>query len=255
MMDTERYLRQAVDLFEDALGEHLSGIYLHGSLAMGCYRPEQSDIDLLVVIHNKAPFPVYQRLARRIVEFQDSLPNRRGIECSVILKQYLTDFVHPTPFEFHFSDFHLDRYRQDEHYICGGFEDADLAAHLTVVYHRGKTLYGPAIRSVMLPVNERLYIQSLVYDIENAVEDIAGKPVYFTLNLCRVLGYLVEKNIFSKQEGGEWGLRILPSPYGPLINHCLAEYTGADCSSEVIPPEEWREFAVYMTDRINSMLD
>lgn len=30
----------------------LTGIYLHGSMAMGCFNPEKSDIDLIVVIED-----------------------------------------------------------------------------------------------------------------------------------------------------------------------------------------------------------
>ena len=32
--------------------EELTGIYLHGSLAMGCFNPNKSDIDLIIVISN-----------------------------------------------------------------------------------------------------------------------------------------------------------------------------------------------------------
>ncbi len=36
--------------FVKTRAENLIGIYLHGSLPMGCFNAEQSDIDLLVVI-------------------------------------------------------------------------------------------------------------------------------------------------------------------------------------------------------------
>lgn len=32
--------------------EDLTGIYLHGSLAMGCFNSNKSDIDLIIVIRN-----------------------------------------------------------------------------------------------------------------------------------------------------------------------------------------------------------
>lgn len=34
------------DRIQSELQDKLTGIYLHGSLAMGCYNPESSDIDL-----------------------------------------------------------------------------------------------------------------------------------------------------------------------------------------------------------------
>ena len=46
-------LRQLLDQFVEQsrqiLGMNLAGVYLHGSAAMGCFREEKSDIDLLVV--------------------------------------------------------------------------------------------------------------------------------------------------------------------------------------------------------------
>src|SRR5438128_2201557 len=44
---------QLADLTEGlrrVLGDGLVGVYLHGSLAMGCFNPARSDLDLLVVI-------------------------------------------------------------------------------------------------------------------------------------------------------------------------------------------------------------
>ena len=36
---------------KEILGENLVGIYLHGSLAMGCFNPQKSDIDLIIVVN------------------------------------------------------------------------------------------------------------------------------------------------------------------------------------------------------------
>ena len=48
-------LRQLLDQFVEQsrqiLGMNLAGVYLHGSAAMGCFREEKSDIDLLVVVN------------------------------------------------------------------------------------------------------------------------------------------------------------------------------------------------------------
>lgn len=242
-----------MDLFKAELGDNLAGVYLHGSLAMGCFNPEKSDIDLLVVTHEKAAAEVYKRLARQIVALRDTMPNSGGMELSVILETYLKNFVYPTPFEFHFSDFHLERYRQDADYLCGGFEDADLAAHLTVVYHRGRTLYGTGIRKAFQPVDEQFYLQALLNDLEDVQESIAEKPVYYTLNLCRVLLFLQERTVASKKEGGEWGLQALPGRYQPLVRDCLAEYSGTSGGKRSYRTE-WGEFAGYMVGEINKRL-
>ena len=48
--------------------------------------------------------------------------------------------------------------------------------------------------------------------------------MYLILNLARVLAYLKEKEVLSKKEGGEWGLRNLPERCHPLIRSALREY-------------------------------
>ncbi|WP_445323508.1 aminoglycoside adenylyltransferase domain-containing protein [Paenibacillus sp. FSL R7-0179] len=243
------YLDQAVDLFKEELGENLSGIYLHGSLAMGCFHPDSSDIDLLIVVEDKLPAEVSQRLAGRIVAFHDSLPNKRGVELSIVLKTYLHNFVYPTPFEFHFSEAHLERYRTDENYLCGGFEDADLAAHFAVVYHRGFILYGEPIREAFAPVDRRYYLDSIIRDIDDAQQNIGNAPLYYTLNLCRVLYYVQEGHVSSKKEGGEWGLQHLPERYHGLLRRCLKEYSGA-AVADGYEPEQLTDFAEFMMAEI-----
>lgn len=243
------YLDQAVDLFKEELGDNLSGVYLHGSLAMGCFQADSSDIDLLIVIQDKLSAEASLRLAGRIVAYHDSLPNKRGIELSIVLKTYLRNFVYPTPFEFHFSEAHLERYRTDENYLCGGFEDADLAAHFAVVYHRGFILYGEPIREAFAPVDRRYYLDSIVRDVEDAPQNINKSPVYYTLNLCRVLYYLQEGYISSKKEGGEWGLQHLPERFHGLLRRCLEEYRGA-VSDQGYDLELLTDFAEYMTGEI-----
>ena len=250
-LELSYYLDQAVALFKEELGDNLAGIYLHGSLAMGCFNPATSDIDLLIVVCDKLKREVSQRLAKKVVAFHDSLPNPRGIELSIVLKTYLKSFVYPTPFEFHYSDLHLERYRTDENYLCGGFDDVDLAAHFAVVYHRGITLYGDSVQEAFLPVDRQYYLNSILEDIEDAPRSIVDNPKYYTLNLCRVLYFLREEYVSSKKEGGEWGLGALPSKYHGLLKTCLDEYSGA-ASSNTCDSSLLIDFAEYMTREINN---
>ncbi|MFD2879242.1 hypothetical protein ACFTAO_29700 [Paenibacillus rhizoplanae] len=59
---------------------------------MGCFQADSSDIDLLIVIQDKLSAEASLRLAGRIVAYHDSLPNKRGIELSIVLKTYLRNF-------------------------------------------------------------------------------------------------------------------------------------------------------------------
>ena len=78
---------------------------------------------------------------------------------------------------------------------------------------------------------------------------MTDNPMYFILNLARVLAYVREKTVLSKKEGGMWGLRNLPEKYHPLIRIALREY--ADAADVQYDHEAARRYAEYMIGQIS----
>ena len=74
------------------------------------------------------------------------------------------------------------------------------------------------------------------------------QPMYVTLNLCRVLAYKKEAAIFSKLEGGKWGISHVPQQYRTLIADAVAEYQ-RDVPMVLDRPLA-QEFADYMLRKI-----
>lgn len=241
-MPIQNYINEIVNVFTDEMNDNLVGVYLHGSLAMGCFNPETSDVDLLVICQESMPDYAKRKIIKRLLSVTQG--NKNQLEMSIIQKRYLKAFEYPTPFELHY--FH-PKYLMEENYICGGkgFEDPDLAAHIMVTYHRGIKLIGPEIKSIMEPINRVYYIHSIFNDIEDAPNQIVEKPVYFTLNLCRVMHYLLEGKVSSKKEGGEWAGTHLPEEYQRIVKQCLDVYNGG--SKEItISDRELIQFAKWM---------
>ncbi|MCM3630826.1 DUF4111 domain-containing protein [Paenibacillus glycanilyticus] len=252
MADIDAFLGKAVNAFKAVLKENLTGIYLHGSLAMGCYNPERSDIDLILVAKEKLSGEEVLSITRQVLLLHEDSPGGTGMELSIILESYVLDFVYPTPFEYHYSEHHRERYQADPGYLCGGIDDPDLAAHLTVIYHRGLTLWGVPVQELFQPIESRYYIQSILQDVSEAAAEITGSPVYYALNLCRVLFYLREGAVSSKKEGGEWGLKALPDKYHFIIRTCLDEYSGNGLGNpQRLDDEQLVEFAEYMLGEID----
>jgi len=254
-LNIQRYFDEIVHFFHSELGDQLAGVYVHGSYAMGCFHPDKSDIDFLVVVKEKLAAANMRRITNFALWLHDRMPVQRGIEFSVILENYLNNFKYPTPFEYHYSEFHRERYRMDEFYICGGFTDEDLAAQITVAYHRGITLYGKPLAEMYPPIDEKYYLASIVSDVEGAARNIFTKPsvyltpTYITLNLCRVLYFLREGAVASKREGGEWGLTVLPSKFHRVISASLDEYNG-EIEQNLIEMSALKEFVDYMLGEI-----
>lgn len=241
-MNITTYVDHIVTVFVEEMKDNVVGVYLHGSLAMGCFNPATSDVDMLVVCEESLSIETKRKFIKRLLALTKD--SRNQLEMSIVLKKYTQDFVYPTPFELHY--FH-PTYVKDENYICGGdgFLDPDLAGHFVITYHRGVTLYGEKIKDVFNPIDRQYYIDSIWNDVKEAPKEIMENPVYFTLNLCRVLYYLKEGEISSKKEGGEWGARNLPHPYQEIVNQCLEVYIGTK-KETIIPNDELVEFAKWM---------
>ena len=232
------------------LGGNLAGIYLHGSAVMGCFNPEKSDLDLIVVVNEPVSDTVKKDFMDMVVELNESAP-AMGIELSVVTRNVCDPFVYPTPFELHFSVAHLGWYRNDpDDYIqkMNG-TDKDLAAHFTIIRSRGQCLYGAPMNEIFSPIPKDDYMDSIRNDIAEAVDEIGDNTMYLTLNLARVLAYKEEDLVLSKKEGGNWALMNTPTQFHPLIQDAMTEY--AESKNIVYDSELAKQYAAYMLDRIN----
>ncbi len=238
----DRLLCDLVSSACTALSEGLVGIYLHGSLAMGCFNPDKSDIDLLLVTEEAPIAEQKKQFMDDVIRLNASAPPK-GLELSVVTAHDLDPFVYPTPYTLHFSPTHLERYLRDPWDYVRSFHgtDPDLAAHCTVTLQYGQVLYGRPISAVFGTVPREAYLDSIRLDVENAPEDILRDPVYITLNLCRVAAFAKEGICLSKKNGGAWGLSHLPQAYHPLIAEMLACYHTA--RQPIVPVDTARCFA------------
>jgi len=249
----EDLLKKFISYSKEFFGNDLTGIYLHGSAIMGCFNPEKSDLDLLVVVKKKIPDEAKRQFMDMVMELNKQAP-AKGLELSVVKEEVCNPFVYPTPFELHFSNAHLDWYQSNPQDYVEKMKgtDKDLAAHFTITYHRGMVLYGKEISEVFAPVPREAYLDSIWCDIENAREDIVENPMYLTLNLCRVLAYKKEGLIVSKKEGGEWGLKNIDRPeFQALITTALREYR--DNEDMMFDETIAKNFAEFMLEEIGGL--
>lgn len=212
--------------YQRILGSNLTGIYVHGSIAFGCFRWETSDIDFLAVVNEKISQSQKEALIRVLLEL-DAFAPPKGFEMSVVLRSACMPFQDPTPYELHYSNAYRADYQQELAQTCRRLHgyDPDLAAHMTVVCNAGIVLCGLPVKDVFAPVPPKCYLKSLWYDIENAAQEIVNDPVYYVLNLCRVLAFAEEGLVLSKHQGGKWGMKHFPQESG-LIAWALEVYGG-----------------------------
>ncbi len=148
------------------------------------------------------------------------------------MQQDIHPFQHPLPYDLHYSESWRARYTRalaDETWHTWNDEkkyDKDLAAHITIMRTRGICLSGKPIQEVFPIVPPAFYAASILADFDDANAERQHVPVYFTLNACRVLAYLREGHIYSKDEGGVWGLQMFPAELHAIIQQVLETYRG-----------------------------
>lgn len=242
-------LKRFTEMSKLILGNNLVGVYLHGSAAMGCFNWKKSDLDIILIIEGDISDIVKMELMRHVVSLNEEAPEK-GFELSIVKREYCDPFIYPTPYELHFSVGHLKWFLDDPIDYVEKMKgtDKDLAAHFTIIRKYGIVLCGEEISKVFGAVTEDDYIDSILYDIEDACGKILENPVYFTLNLCRVLAYLRERKVLSKKAGGEWGHVALPNRIHGVIRDALHSYETDSAMSAA--PEILSDFADYMMEQI-----
>ncbi|MGT2950131.1 nucleotidyltransferase domain-containing protein [Streptococcus cuniculi] len=207
------------------IGSNLVGIYVHGSLAYGCFSWEQSDIDVLMVVKESLQQAEKEKLICSILEIERLAP-QKGIEMSVVCKKDLKPPCFPMPYQLHYSMQHRKAAGENISLYCANMqgEDMDLTAHIMVICQKGIVLYGEAIPKVFQEPTRKDYLGSVWYDIEDSLTMVIQDPVSTILNLCRTLAYVKEEMILSKKEGGEWGQEHLSQRYYQMLESVLSAY-------------------------------
>lgn len=225
-MDAMKLLSKIAATYQAVLGDELVGVYAHGSLAMGCFRENLSDLDFLVVVSREPTQNQKEAMIQTLLALTPQAP-KKGFEMSVVLASSLKPFVYPTPFVLHFSNRHLENAKRDITMYCEGMRgtDVDIAAHCVVTRECGMALLGRPVEEVFGEVDTADYIDSVWLDIEGAEDDVTRDPVYVILNLCRTLGYLATGRVMSKAQGAQWAIDELPIDGARVASQALAAYT------------------------------
>ncbi|OGL70232.1 hypothetical protein A3C17_03140 [Candidatus Uhrbacteria bacterium RIFCSPHIGHO2_02_FULL_53_13] len=240
---------------QSVLGDTFVGFYVHGSLAMGCFNHELSDVDFLVVVNSPLHSETRKNLMAVLIQHSRKAPPK-GFEMSVVIENHMQNFVYPTPFEMHFRSDQIEKYKAAPPYGTENGLDPDLAAHATITKERGICLLGKPINEVFPDIPKEYYLKSIIRDSEESIQNImngvnsgtCSVPAYGVLNLCRVLAFIDDGLITSKQEGGEWALKNLPKKYSNTIRQALNKYTGSDKLQEV-EVSVLKDFARYAKEK------
>ncbi len=249
-VDAERLLIDIKSRFSGILCDNLAGLYVHGSLAWGCFNWETSDIDLLLVLKREPETEIKVRLLRALAECEEKAPPH-GFEMCVITEAECREIHYPTPFVLHYSAMHRDNYRKDPQGYCEKMHgtDPDIVCHIAEVRTACIVLLGPPAGRMFGSVKQNDLKSSIFADLDESVQYLHTNPVYTILNICRTVAMLREGRMMSKKDGGEWALQNLRQKYQRLIQSALNAYRGGNEMS--YSNDEAKAFCMEYIDEIH----
>jgi streptomycin 3"-adenylyltransferase len=214
------------------LGEALVGVYPHGSLMLGGWRAERSDVDVLVVVDRPLTSAEKSRLADAWSAHSLPCPGV-GLELSVVTRACAAAPTARPPFELHVTTASSDRKAVDGHGHPG---DPDLVLHFAVCRSLGHEAFAHVPR--------RLVMARLADELTWAVDH--APPVYAVLNASRAWRYAVDGSLVSKVDGGRWAEERLSEPELGLVRAATACQSGE--ATDPVDPTAARSFTLRLRD-------
>jgi hypothetical protein len=221
--DVDRLLAHLVVEVRDVLGDELVGFYLYGSLSLGDFDLESSDIDFLAATRGVLPNTTLDELAAMHARIAASgIPYAGRLEGSYIplraLRRYdPADNLHPT---------------------IGMDWDFGLGQHKTnwilerhILREHGRALFGPPPRELIDPVapdDLRAATREMLLGFWSQQLDgpewlcTREYQAFAILTMCRALHTIAEGAVVSKRAAAEWAKRALDPAWTPLISRALA---------------------------------
>ena len=202
-------LRELFSVVQSTVQDNLVGLYLYGSLAMNCYNPRSSDIDIIVVVKKR----LLQRQRKELVGYlKEACSKKKRLELSIVCEDIINNPRYPSMVDLHFE------YWGD---IFENERDTEILSNLYTTRKRGLCVWGAPIENVFSEIPARYHLKSVIEDIQHTRKDLHEKPerigydvtVYWILGACRILAFIREERVFSKLEGGYWGIAHLPKEY------------------------------------------
>lgn len=246
-MDHREILDRLTEAYERILQENFVGLYVHGSIALGCFNPVKSDIDYVCVVREEPDDEAKKRIMQETLRL-DAYAPEKGLEMHILRLKDCLQPVHPSYFCLHYSRAHTENALRDIAAYVRSMKgyDPDLGGHLTILHACGLCWKGLPTRDVFAPVPREMYLASILDDVIPG----CGDEIYRICNLCRVWGYLADGLVLSKRSGPEWALSQKSEHSGAIQEALLCYNTGTPWSGR----HDAAEACAYLTQKIVSLL-
>jgi hypothetical protein len=204
------------DALAEALGGHLVGLYLLGSVAFPGFEPHAADIDFHAVVRGELTDRQQDRLAQVHAELAD------GHRYGGLIDGYYLPLEKAVR-----EEVPTGLVGASERGISRGTSSNGAWALEREHAHRGKVivLHGPDPATIYPRPTWPELEATLRRERDWLVPELEHSPVYSVLNLCRIAYSLETRDVaVSKLQAADWALRALPERWHPLVEAALRGY-------------------------------
>ena len=249
------YVNAAVKLLltdvKAILGDYFVGLYLHGSLALGDFNPDRSDIDFLVVTTRKLAKKIIPRVEKMHANIRQSgLKLVEKMEGAYLTKNAIRRYKPD-------NRLHLDY--EDKLFFARN--DSNWVINLHVIREHGIVIAGPEPKTLIGAVSPAKLGQAArdilvtwwapMINNSDRMQSGPGYPAYAVDTMCRILYTLHHGEIVSKPTAARWALQKIERCWSDLVKQATTWKIGQ-------PPvgiSEAQQFIKYTLDKAERYRD
>ena len=244
------YLRAVRDVVADALGPRVAGIYTTGSLALGDFRPNRSDIDLMAVANGPVPRHALDELVRRLDH--DSLPcPAAGLEFVLYPRDTVAWPTTEAGFLLNLNTGPMIRAVASTRAAAG--DDFWFAIDRAITRQAGRPLVGPPAEALFAPVAFERLLPLLSTAVSAHLDADAGHlGDNAVLNACRSLQFAEHRWWFAKLPAAR---RTVPTAgrFAPLVRSAMASFERSRTAGDGLPREDVASFLEHVVARLPAL--
>jgi hypothetical protein len=246
--DVNSVLQEFVGDIQSSLGDRFVGLYLYGSLAIGDFDPETSDIDFLVLTRDELPDDQFESLKELHARF-----NQSGSTWSNRIEAaYIPLFVLKRPA---LPSALFPQIEKGSDLVRSPLEIGWPFQRLTL-REQGIVVLGPAIRDLIDPIDPEEMRRSAAAMVGGWQKQSRGDPswiewahqrgsqVFIVLTLCRIRYSLETGKVASKPAAARWVEAVSGPRWGPLIDRALA----SPHDEQAMPESDYREMLAFLNE-------
>ena len=229
------------------LGEILVGVYLTGSLSYGDFNPENSDIDLLVIIKNPISEEKLEALKKMHLDVERNNDKwAKRIECSYVLLEMLPSILPPkTPRPYIGEGIFYPEAPYGNEWIINQY----------LLYNHGISLLGPDFKILVKPIDIEDVRAACIQDLFEEWDPKIYNPEwlnnshyqsYIVLNLCRILYTVMRHATTTIKVSASWVKCELAPRWSSLIQTAEDWHYGKEMNLK----EQTIEFIQFVVSKV-----